>query len=468
MRRINHFRAAGIMAVLFLMCTFPSYGNETATPSNADSLVSDGHIHDLVTEETEATCLLNGSRIVTCQLCKDYREEIILPMLGHCDENGDFLCDRCGVVLELFQKGEKQTVKTELPGEWEEMTFTCIDEDYKGGQLFLADQVIPYALCSGFGSGTGYDTSGVRAWLNLQFADGLSVSDQILPTRLSEGNDSINDRVFCLSLAEVRSEPYKTYTLGNWEPEAGNRFYWTRTMSSGNHAYLVQYNGHIAAEQTTTMEAGIRPAYVLKKPGMDNTQDRLWYTGDVQERSIAGITYTFRCIDPDYMDAAKRRGALFLCDEVIGGDQSVYDTKNNNWGSSGLRLWLNNNLENAENLMDTVTTVRYSYSGSTTSYEAALNRFTKAAVRTGDSVDKLFCLSLEEAIRYQDSLWKLHGADHNNYVNAGTYTMGYWLRTPVTGGNRAYQVSWDGRILAGEVSSQSIGFRPAFVAYQSE
>lgn len=239
-------------------------------------------------------------------------------------------------------------------------------------------------------------------------------------------------------------------------------------MSSGNYAYLVQYNGHIAAEQITTMEAGIRPAYVLKKPGMDNTQDRLWYTGDVQERSIAGITYTFRCIDPDYMDAAKRRGALFLCDEVIGGDQSVYDTKNNNWGSSGLRLWLNNNLENAENLMDTVTTVRYSYSGSTTSYEPALNRFTKAAVRTGDSVDKLFCLSLEEAIRYQDSLWKLHGADHNNYVNAGTYTMGYWLRTPVTGGNRAYQVSWDGRILAGEVSSQSIGFRPAFVAYQSE
>ena len=118
--------------------------------------------------------------------------------------------------------------------------------------------------------------------------------------------------------------------------------------------------------------------------------------------------------------------------------------------------------------MYTGTTVRYSYSGSTTSYEPALNRFTKAAVRTGDSVDKLFCLSLEEAIRYQDSLWKLHGADHNNYVNAGTYTMGYWLRTPVTGGNRAYQVSWDGRILAGEVSSQSIGFRPAFVAYQSE
>ena len=118
--------------------------------------------------------------------------------------------------------------------------------------------------------------------------------------------------------------------------------------------------------------------------------------------------------------------------------------------------------------MDTVTTVRYSYSGSTTGYETALNRFTKAAVRSGYSTDKLFCLSLEEAVRYQDSLWKLHGADHNNYVNAGTNTMGYWLRTPVTGGDRAYQVSWDSRISAEKVSSQSIGFRPAFVAYQSE
>lgn len=464
----NNIRAAGVMAALFLMCTFPSFGSETATPSNAGSPVSGGHVHDLVMEETEPTCLMNGNRIVTCRLCQDYREEIVLPMLGHCDGDGDFLCDRCGEVLELLQKGEKQTVKTELPGEWGEMTFTCIDEDYKGGQLLLADKVIPYSICSGFGADMGYEASGIRNWLNLQFADGLSVSDYLLPVRLSEGNDSISDRVFCLSLAEVRSEPYKSYTLQPWMPDTGSRFYWTRTMSSENHVYLVQYNGHIAAEQTTTMEAGIRPAYVLKKPGENTTQDRLWYTGDVQERTIAGTTYTFRCIDPDYMDAAKRRGALFLCDEIIGGDRAVYDMADSSWSGSNLRLWLNTSLENRENIMDTATTVRYSYTGATSGYETALNRFTKAAVRSVDSSDKLFCLSLEEAVRYKDSLWKLHGADGNNYVNAGTYTMGYWLRTPVTGGKRAYQVSWDGRVSAGEVSSQSIGFRPAFVAYQSE
>ena len=50
-------------------------------------------------------------------------------------------------------------VKTGLPDEWGEMTFTCIDADYKGGQLFLADRVIPYSLCSGFGNGESYDTS---------------------------------------------------------------------------------------------------------------------------------------------------------------------------------------------------------------------------------------------------------------------------------------------------------------------
>ena len=468
MMRRKNIRAAGITAVLFLMCTFPSYGNEMATPSEAGHPMSDEHVHDLVEEVTEPTCLLNGSRIVTCRLCQNYREEVNLPMLGHNDKDGDFLCDRCGAVLELRQKGEKQTIKTGLPDEWGEMTFTCIDDDYKGGQLFLADQVIPYSLCSGFGDGESYGTSGIRNWLNLQFADGLSVAEHILPVRLTEGNDSISDHVFCLSLAEVRSEPYKPYTLQSWDWDTGRRFYWTRTMVSEDHAYLVQYNGHIAAEQTTTMEAGIRPAYVLKKPGENTTQDRLWYTGDVQERTIAGTTYTFSCIDPDYMDAAKRRGALFLCDEIIGGDRAVYDMADSSWSGSNLRLWLNTSMENGENIMDTTTTVRYSYTGATSGYETALNRFTKAVVRSGDSVDKLFCLSLEEAVRYKDSLWKIHGADGNNYVNAGTYTMGYWLRTPVTGGKRAYQVSWDGRVSAGEVSSQSIGFRPAFVAHQSE
>ena len=467
MRR-KTIRAAGIMAAFFLMFTFPSFGSEMATPSDAGIPAAEEHIHELVEEVAEPTCLLSGSRIVTCRLCTDYREEVILPMLGHSDQDGDFLCDRCGALLELFHRGEKQTVKTGLPDEWGEMTFTCIDADYKGGQLFLADRVIPYSLCAGFGNGESYDTSEIRNWLNLQFADGLSVAEQILPIRLAEGNDSINDRVFCLSLAEIWSEPYKLYTLQTWTPNMGNRFYWTRTMAEDRHAYVVQNNGHIAAEQTDTMDAGIRPAYVLKKPGENVTQERLWYTGDVQERTIAGKIYTFRCIDPDYMDAAKKRGALFLCDQFIGGDQAVFDSGSNDWTGSRLREWLNRNLENTENIADTATTLRYSYSGVSSAYEIAMNRFTKSAVRQGNSTDKLFCLSLEEAARYKDSLWKLNGSDSNNYINAGTYTMGYWLRTPVTGGKRVYQISWDGRVSAGEVSSQSIGFRPAFVANQSE
>lgn len=95
------------MAAFFLMSTFPSFGSEMATPFDAGIPAAEEHIHELVEEVVEPTCLLSGSRIVTCRLCTDYREEVILPMLGHSDQDGDFLCDRCGTLLELFQRGEK-------------------------------------------------------------------------------------------------------------------------------------------------------------------------------------------------------------------------------------------------------------------------------------------------------------------------------------------------------------------------
>ena len=466
--------AAAVMAAFFLTPSFLSFASQTkasqpATSSDAmEALIS--HEHDLVTELSEPTCRMNGKKIITCRHCQEYREEIILPMLGHTDSSGDYLCDRCGEVMALCQKGDKQVIKTSLSGSWAKMSFTCIDTDYKGGQLFLADDVIPYEFCAGYGSSEGgYENSQIREWLNLQYADGRSVSEHILPVRLSENNDSISDRVFCLSLAEIRSENYKPYTLRPWDIGDGNRYYWTRSSedNSGSYAYAVQYNGHIASEKTDTMNAGIRPAYVLNKPGQDVTQNQIWYTGDVQERAIDGVTYTFRCIDPDYMDAVKKRGALFLCDQVIGGDKSVYGTNGNSWSGSELRGWLNSHLDNPTDIADTATTVRYSYSGAASNLNLSINRFTKTTGTAVAATDRLFCLSLEEAVRYQNILWKLNGSEYDNY-GAGTYTMGYWLRTAVTGGSKVYRVSHDGSI-SGEITDNKwVGFRPAFVAVQSE
>ena len=49
------------------------------------------------------------------------------------------------------------------------------------------------------------------------------------------------------------------------------------------------------------------------------TQIRHWNIGDTVIRNIGGTAYRFRCIDQNYADHMDyhRKGALFLCDEVI-------------------------------------------------------------------------------------------------------------------------------------------------------
>lgn len=77
-----------------------------------------------------------------------------LPALGHLDENGDQICDRCGSVdwsesempeKVIWKEGDVQL--REVGGEI--LSFTCIDDDYHDWQnehrkaaLFLCDRVI--------------------------------------------------------------------------------------------------------------------------------------------------------------------------------------------------------------------------------------------------------------------------------------------------------------------------------------
>lgn len=241
-----------------------------------------------------------------------------------------------------YAAGECIEVTTGLSGDYGSMTFVCLDEDYEGGCLFVADEVIPYSEATRYAaSNNDYSLSDARTWLNQYFTDTLSVADDILPIRLAEADDSVSDRVFCLSIDEVRNPVYKELLRGTWTPKQGTRYYWTRSRreNTENMAYLVQYNGHIASSRVSLTQAGLRPAFVLAKEEADTGQGKIWYEGDTQERSIHGITYTFRCIDPNYCDAGKNRaGALFLCDSIIGGDQCVFDENHNGWSASNLRV----------------------------------------------------------------------------------------------------------------------------------
>ena len=58
-------------------------------------------------------------------------------------------------------------------------------------------------------------------------------------------------------------------------------------------------------------------------------------------------------------------------------------------------------------------------------------------------------------------------AEENNFINAGTFTAGYWLRTPAAGdGTKGYAVTYDGRVAPEDVTNKKIGIRPAFVVVQ--
>lgn len=370
-----------------------------------------------------------------------------------------------------YEAGDILEVATGLGDGYGTLEFICMDTDYRGGYLFVSNEVIPYSLCVRYAAANNdYTCSDVRTWLNQQFADTLSVAEEILPIKLLEAGNSISDRVFCLSVDEVKNPAYREITRDTWIPQRGMRYYWTRSAreNTTNQAYMVQYNGHIASSRVSLTEAGVRPAFVVRKEEPDYTQGRIWYTGDTMERAIAGKSYTFRCVDPDYCDAgSNRNGALFLCDSIIGGNESLFDEKVNAWEASALRLWLNQELENQDDLADTVTTCPFTYAGKSGNYQILTRSFTKRS-RPGTKVtDRIFCLSLEEALRYPDILWKLDGAEEDNFVNAGTCTAGYWLRTPAAGnGTKSYAVTYDGRVAPEEVNNKKIGFRPAFVAVQ--
>ena len=91
---------------------------------------------------------------------------------------------------------------------------------------------------------------------------------------------------------------------------------------------------------------------------------------------------------------------------------------------------------------------------------------------------KLFVLSIDEALKYRQWLWRFYGSEEENPESVcGAFSKGYWLRNPVGNDTKlVYAVDlMDGRI--GPVSVRpenvtgdeelcvtgNVGVRPAFV-----
>lgn len=210
-----------------------------------------------------------------------------------------------------------------------------------------------------------------------------------------------------------------------------------------------------------------------------------WAVGDVQTRRLGNSTYQFRCVDDDYSSAESdhQKCALFLCETVIRSDVDSTDSqktiltfgKNNNYKDSEIRKWLRDRCTGeaglqmgAGALMPVNVGVRTAFLGQTspgTEGEAAETELVKYTLSPQMMSDRMFLLSVEEAMRYRKELWA-------GDIGESPYSQGYWLRTPVyretengvfTYGTEVYAVDLrDGTIGPAEVSDGSFGLRPAY------
>ena len=219
--------------------------------------------------------------------------------------------------------------------------------------------------------------------------------------------------------------------------------------------------------------------------GKDETvADRFWSVGDMRIREIGGKSYRFRCVDDDYAgeDSEHQKYALFLCETVIRSDIDSTDSKReiltfggtNNYKKSRIRKWLSDREDDDSWKPASVNTgVNSAFLGKTANgslgedAETALVRRTLPVQRMED---RLFLLSLEEALAYRQYLWEAEGA--------GTaYSRGYWLRTPVwfeddsgefVDGAWEYAVDLENQCIGSfDVTDGGIGIRPAFCLPQA-
>lgn len=174
-----------------------------------------------------------------------------------------------------------------------------------------------------------------------------------------------------------------------------------------------------------------------------------WKVGDIQAQELDGEVYFFECIDQNYTDESgnNKQMALFLCTSIIPantGSEYKYEKQadgtynytyypgpivnfgfRNDYKYSKIRSWLNSLARDTCSLGNTSIGVAYSYIGATG--EASYEQFAESELQAyyiGNQkmADKLFILSLDEAIKYKDYLWEVEETD--------AYSKGYWLRNP--------------------------------------
>lgn len=399
-----------------------------------------------LTIDNEARCLERGTQVYECERCGTTMDTYTAA-LGHVDSDNDSVCDRCN------QRTFDQTIGSEIQtalsinGTVRSLTYICIDEDYQGGMLYISKEALPLTDFGGCGS-LDYDDSNVRRYFHLGFQNDFSIiGSSLMPISRSDSIET--DYAVVLTEAEV-----DTYA----------------SLIPATSTYLVRGNGStwigVNEDQSKNLVSnpdldsyGIRPAIILAKPEAGIPDSVHWKLGDIQARDIDGVTYMFQCIDQNYSDRTEnhRQAALFLCTSVIPANiGSGYEYEEqldgsyeymfkagpivnfgdyNDYKYSNVRKWLEKSTSNFYNTENISIGVDYAYMGSTGELRYSdLNEDGLKAYYIGNQklTGKLFILSIDEALKYKDYLWKFNGSDEENPESQyGSYSKAYWLRNPM-------------------------------------
>ena len=285
--------------------------------------------------------------------------------------------------------------------------------------------------------------------------------------------------------------------------------YITRTVENGQ-LVVVHENGSTSLV-TPTDDMLLRPAVVLSAPDAGTADPIYWSVGDVQKVVIDQKTYEFRCVDTNYYDKSEnhQKLALFLCDDVIPanygseysylpdgeGDMSqvflpgpvVNFGDESDYKYSKIHSWLSEHQNGIFQSFNCHIGVDSAFTGSTGKgrfSELSDQDLTVHSIGYQRLTARLFSLSVEEALKYKDYLWKLGDTDSDNpEAVTDNFCNGYWLRSPmgntaadsgyayivdlVNGMIRPEAVKPDGSSTDEELRvTTSIGVRPAFAVPQ--
>lgn len=218
----------------------------------------------------------------------------------------------------------------------------------------------------------------------------------------------------------------------------------------------------------------------------------VWKKGDRQVRKVGKEWLFFTCVDEDYHDRQdhRRKAALFFCDSLIRADVDTVAEdetarilsfgETSNYKTSHVRRWLERQGSAGETGLEPVHTgIQTAYTGATKAGE--FGQLTGTGL-SGREIgyqfmqDRMFCLSVEEALRYREELWKFGSDTDNPETQESSCSQGYYLRTPAyeedgegrfAYGKYVYGVDLNGSIHPVNVESGTYGLRPAFAMPQA-